>query len=368
MMLDSIWRLTDEHKVEMMLGRTVTAIDPQKKQVLDDHHESYTYEKLLLATGGRPRKLPFGGKNIIYFRTLADYQRLREMSAQGKHFGVIGGGFIGSEIAAALTMNGKRVTMIFPEEGIGGRLYPLELSLYLNDFYRKKGVEVMAGVNVKGLQKSKDLFLLSTDKSQVIAVDGVIAGLGIKPEIELARLAGLKTGDGIVVDEMLRTNDPDIFAAGDVAEYNQPVLGKRLRAEHEDNANMMGKQAGRNMAGAGEPYLHLSYFYSDLFELGYEAVGELDPSLETFADWQEPFKKGVIYYLAGGRVRGVLLWNVWKTVPAARALMAEALIEVTWIITHHCPPLPLSNLGLANSKLVYRYLVQVSFRLNCCQY
>jgi len=323
MTLDSIWRLTEEHKVELVLGRTVTSINPQKKQVLDDRHESYTYERLLLATGGTPRQLPFGGENIIYYRTLADYRRLREMCAQGKHFGVIGGGFIGSEIAAALAMNGEKVTMLFPEGGIGARVYPPELSLYLNDFFRKKGVEVLVGVNVKDLQKSKDSYLLITDQGQPVAVDGVIAGIGIIPNSQLARSAGLKTGDGVVVDEMLRTNNPDIFAAGDVAEYNQPVLGRRLRVEHEDNANMMGKQAGRNMAGASEPYQHLSYFYSDLFELGYEAVGELDPRLETFTDWEDPFKKGVIYYLADGRVRGVLLWNVWKTVPAARALMAE---------------------------------------------
>ena len=323
MSLDSIWRLTDEHKVELVLGRTVTTINPQKKQVMDDCQESYTYQRLLLATGGTPRQLPFGGENIIYYRTLADYQHLREMCGQGKHFGVIGGGFIGSEIAAALAMNGEKVTMLFPEEGIGARVYPPELSLYLNDFFRKKGVEVLAGVNVKDLQKSKDSYLLITDQGQPVEVDGVIAGIGIIPNIELARSAGLKTGDGIVVDKMLRTDNPDIFAAGDVAEYAQPVLGKRLRVEHEDNANMMGKQAGRNMAGASEPYQHLSYFFSDLFELGYEAVGDLDPSLETFADWEEPFKKGVIYYLADDRIRGVLLWNVWKTVPAARALMAE---------------------------------------------
>ena len=323
MALDSIWRPTEDHKVELVLGRTVTSIDPQKKQVLDDRHERYTYEKLLLATGGRPRKLPFGGNDIVYYRTLADYRRLREMCTQGKHFGVIGGGFIGSEIAAALAMNGKKVTMLFPEEGIGARVYPRELSQYLNDFFRGKGVEVLAGVNVKDLQKSKDSYLLITDKGQPVAVDGVIAGIGLIPNVELAQSAGLKTGNGIVVDEMLRTDNPDIYAAGDVAEYNQLVLGKRLRAEHEDNANTMGKQAGRNMAGANESYHHLSYFYSDLFELGYEAVGELDPRLETFADWEEPFKKGVIYYLADGRVRGVLLWNVWETVPVARALMTE---------------------------------------------
>ena len=149
MLLDSIWRLTEEHNVAMFLGRKVTSIDPQMKQVLDDQPESYTYEKLLLATGGKPRKLPFGGENIIYFRTLADYQHLRKMCAQGKHFGVIGGGFIGSEIAAALAMNGEKVTMLFPEEGIGARVYPPELSQYLNNFFREKGVELLAGVNVK---------------------------------------------------------------------------------------------------------------------------------------------------------------------------------------------------------------------------
>jgi 3-phenylpropionate/trans-cinnamate dioxygenase ferredoxin reductase component len=321
--LDSIWRKTEENIARLFLGRAAISINPQKKQVEDDHQESYTYERLLLATGGTPRKLPFGGEDIIYYRTLEDYRRLRGMCEQSEHFGVIGGGFIGSEIAAALTMNGKKVTMLFPDEGIGARVYPRDLSQYLNNFFRGKGVEVLAGENVKDLKKSKDSYLLITDKGHQVPVDGVIAGIGIMPNVELARAAGLEIGNGILVDEMLRTNQPDIFAAGDVAEFNQLVLGKRLRVEHEDNANVMGKQVGRNMAGASEPYHHLSYFYSDLFELGYEAVGELDSRLETFADWKEPFQKGVIYYLAEGRVRGVLLWNVWDTVPTARLLIAE---------------------------------------------
>jgi 3-phenylpropionate/trans-cinnamate dioxygenase ferredoxin reductase subunit len=321
--LDSIWRKTEERTAELFLGRTVRSIEPQKKQVQDGRRVSYTYERLLLATGGTPRKLSFGGEHIIYFRTLEDYRRLREMCGQSEHLGVIGGGFIGSEITAALTMNGKKVTMLFPDEGIGARVYPRELSQYLNDFFREKGVEVLTGENVKDLKKSKGSYLLITDQGHQVTVDGVIAGIGILPNVELARSAGLKIGNGILVDEMLRTDHPDIFSAGDVAEFSQLALGKRLRVEHEDNANMMGKQAGRNMAGASEPYHHLSYFYSDLFELGYEAVGELDPRLETFVDWKEPFKKGVIYYLADGRVRGVLLWNVWDTVPAARTLIAE---------------------------------------------
>jgi len=321
--LDSIWRRTQDFSVDLHLGRTVRTIDPSKKVIRDDQGNEYQYEKLLLATGGTPRKLPFGAGNIIYYRTLEDYQYLRELSNHREHFGVIGGGFIGSEIAAALAMNGKKVTMLFPEDGIGARIYPKELSEYLNGFFRQKGVEVIPGVHVNDLHKTDGSFEIITDDGKKVRVDGVIAGIGIQPNIDLGVSAGLKVGNGIVVDHTLHTSQPDIFAAGDVAEFANPTLGKRLRIEHEDNANTMGKQAGRNMAGANEPYYHLSYFYSDLFELGYEAVGELDSRLEKLVDWKDPFKKGVIYYLADGRVRGVLLWNVWDCVPKARVLIAE---------------------------------------------
>ncbi len=321
--LETIWRRTDEFTVDFHLGRTVRSLDPNKKMVSDDHGTEYQYGKLLLATGGTPRKLPFGAGNIIYYRTLDDYMYLRELSNQRDHFGVIGGGFIGSEIAAALAMNGKKVTMLFPEEGIGGRVYPKDLSDHLNEFFRQKGVEVVPGVHINGLQKVDGSFQISTDEGSKVEVDGVVAGIGIQPNVDLAVSIGLKVATGIVVDEFLRTSQPDIFAAGDVAEFANPTLGKRLRIEHEDNANTMGTQAGRNMAGAKEPYHHLSYFYSDLFELGYEAVGELDSRSQIFEDWSDMYNKGVIYYLAEGRVRGVLLWNVWESVPKARELIAE---------------------------------------------
>jgi NADPH-dependent 2,4-dienoyl-CoA reductase/sulfur reductase-like enzyme len=156
-----------------------------------------------------------------------------------------------------------------------------------------------------------------------LEADAVVAGIGVTPDTTLAKQAGLAIGNGIVVDELLRTSNPDIFAAGDVAEFYSPLLEKRVRLEHEDNANRTGKQAGRNMAGAVEPFHHHSLFYSDLFELGYEAVGEVDSRLETIVDWVEPFRKGVIFYMKDARVRGVMLWNVWKKVPAARKLIAQ---------------------------------------------
>ncbi len=321
--LDSIWRRTEQTQAKLHLGRKVVALDPEKHQAQDNQGDTYSGEKILVATGGRPRRLPFGGDNIIYYRNLSDYRRLREASQNGQHFAVIGGGFIGSEIAAALAMNGKKVTMLFPEDGISARVFPGDLVKFLTDFYQKKGVTVLSGELIGSIDERGGRFFLRTDNGREIVADGVVAGLGIELNTDLAQQAGLKIEKGIVVDENLLTSKPDIYAAGDVAEFYNPALGKRMRVEHEDNANSMGVQAGRNMAGANEPYHHLPYFYSDLFELGYEAVGELDSRLATVADWEVPYQKGIVYYLEGGRVRGVLLWNVWEQVPAARKLIAE---------------------------------------------
>src|SRR5262249_40819679 len=153
---------------------------------------------------------------------------------------------------------------------------------------------------------------LKTGSGKEILAAGIIAGIGIEPNTQVAKAAGLKVENGIVVNEFLQTSSPDVYAAGDVASFYNPALGKQMPVEHEDNANTMGRMAGRNMAGKREPYEHLPFFYSDLFDLGYEAVGELDARLETFPDWKTPFREGVVYYLGGGRVRGVLLWNVWQ--------------------------------------------------------
>jgi NADPH-dependent 2,4-dienoyl-CoA reductase/sulfur reductase-like enzyme len=320
--LDSIWRKTKEKGVTVHIGRVVKEIVPGQKRVVDDKGDVFTYEKLLLATGGRPRRLAFGDDQIIYYRTLADYRRLRALTETGRRFAVIGGGFIGSEIAAALALNGKEVVMIFPGKDIGDRVFPLPLAQFVSKYYRQKGVEVLAGEEVIGLAARGEQRVLKTKTKREITVDGVVAGVGIEPDVELARNAGLKLENGIVVDEFLRTSLPDIYAAGDVAAFFNPALGKQIRVEHEDNANTMGRLAGRNMAGKSEPYHHLPFFYSDMFDLGYEAVGELDARLEVFADWKRPDEEGVIYYLHGGRVRGVLLWNVWDQMEAARLLIA----------------------------------------------
>jgi len=319
---DSIWRPTPQRNVELHLGRRAETIDATGKRITDDRGDTYTYDKLLLATGGRPRRLPFGGDLIIYYRTAEDFRRLYATAEQRRRFAVIGGGFIGSEIAAALAMNEKEVTMIFPGSAICSRMFPRELSEFLNDFYRQKGIDIRTDESITGLEQRGEQLALFTSEKRVVIADCVVAGIGIDPEVDLARQAGLQIENGIMVDEFCCTRRPDIYAAGDVALFFNPALGKYLRVEHEDNANTMGRVAGRNMAGDAQPYHHLPYFYSDLFELGYEAVGDLDARLETVVDWEEPYHKGVIYYLKQGQVRGVLSWDVWEQVEAARALIA----------------------------------------------
>jgi len=319
--VDSIWRPNENDKMDFFGATRITFINISSKIVKTADGKVHKFEKLLFATGGEPRKLPYGGDDIIYFRTLDDYKKLRRLSERASDFVVIGGGFIGSEIAAALAMNGKNVTMIFPEDGIGAKVYPRALSSFLKSYYEAKGVTVFSGVSVTGIENRDERFLVRSNKGGGISADAVVAGLGIIPNVELAKDAGVLTDGGIIVDEFLRTTNHDIYAAGDVADFYSVALDKRIRVEHEDNANTMGKIAGHNMAGTSEPYHHIPFFYSDLFELGYEAVGELDSRLETFEDWEEEFRKGVIYYCKDNMVRGVLLWNTWGKVDTARELI-----------------------------------------------
>lgn len=326
--IEGIERTAGVQGADLRLGREIVRLDPDARRVTDSRGDSCAYDRLLLATGGSPRRLPFGEERIVYFRTRDDYQRLRTLAERGDHFAVIGGGFIGSEIAAALAMNGKRVSMLFPDAGIGARVFPPDLAGFLNDLYRQKGVEVLTGASATGLEERSGRLALRVRNDRagvetVLAAEGVVAGVGIQPNVQLAEAAGLEVNDGIRVNRALQTSRADIYAAGDVANFHCPALDRRIRVEHEDNAITMGRAAGQSMAGRSVSYDHLPFFYSDLFELGYEAVGETDSRLEMVSDWKEPHREGVIYYLRERRVRGVLLWNVWGQVDAARKLIAE---------------------------------------------
>ncbi len=327
--LSRIWRSTASLGVDLHLGRTILRLDQVQKLAVDDRGGQYTYDKLLLATGGDPIQLappgePGGfGERVLYYRTVADYHRLRALAETGERFAVIGGGFVGSEIAASLAGLEKEVIMLFPEASIGARVLPVDISSYLNEYFQEHHVQVLAGRLVRSIEPDEIGVTVITHQDEIFRVDGVVAGLGIRPNIALAQAAGLVTGDGIHVDEAMRTSHPDIFAAGDVANFYSPLLGRRMRAEHEENANLTGILAGQGMAGQPGRYDTLPSVYSTLFDLHYDAVGDLDPRLPIVYDWEEPFQKGVAYYLDGSRVRGVLLWNMSRGLDAARQLIAD---------------------------------------------
>jgi 3-phenylpropionate/trans-cinnamate dioxygenase ferredoxin reductase component len=313
---EKLWR-EPAAGADIVTGRRIVSLDLDGHTATDDAGEEYSWQKLLLATGAKPREIP-GADGVVWFRTLDDYRHVREQATEGASFVVIGGGFIGSELAAALVGAGVKVTMVFPEPGIGFRLFPAGLAEFLVGYYREKGVEVLAGEMVGAASGTS----VTLGDGRILEADCVVAGLGVIPETDLAEAVGLEVQDGIVVDEYGRASGrDDVFAAGDVARFPVAALGISLRIEHEDHANTHGKVVGANMAGANTPYDHLPLFYSDLFDLGYEAVGLVDSRLEAVEEWQEPYRKGVVTYVEDGKPRGVLLWNVWDKVDDARALI-----------------------------------------------
>ncbi|MEO8331871.1 MAG: FAD-dependent oxidoreductase [Gallionella sp.] len=317
----------DQNAVTLVLGAKVARLEPDAKTVTAANGEIYGYGKLLLATGCTSRQLDIPGGDldgICYFRNLDDYLRTRGVAAAGKSAVVVGGGFIGSELAAALNINKLDVTMIFPGELLCDRVLPDYLGRAVQRRYTEKGVRIWASDQPVSFSRSGAQFITRTGKGKTITSDIVIVGVGVIPEMELARSGGLEVGNGIVVNEYLATSQPDIYAAGDNAFFPYRALGQPMRIEHWDHALNQGKWAGRNMAGAHEPFIYQPYFFSDLFEFGYEATGEVDSRLETFADWQKENDTGVIYYLRDGKVRGVMMCNVWDKVEAARALIRKA--------------------------------------------
>ncbi len=313
--------------VRLQTGRRAVALDLANRTVTDDQGPEYRYEKLLLATGGVPRRLTVPGNDlpgISYFRTLEDYLAVRAVAQPGRSAIVIGGGFIGSEMAAALTMVGVSVTMIFPGPWLVDRVFPESLGRALQASFVERGIRILSPEQPTVISRQGDQFEVCTDAGSQVRADLLIVGIGLEPSVGLARAAGLETDNGIVVDEYLQTVAPGVYAAGDVAAFPYQALGMRTRVEHWDNARQQGRVAGRNMAGAGEPYTHMPFFYSDLFEFGYEAVGEVDSRLEVFADWSEENRRGVLYYLRDGRVRGTMLCDVWEKVDVARELIRQA--------------------------------------------
>jgi len=313
--------------VEIKLSSEIVVLDPKAKSVSDIGGTTYKFDKLLLSTGGVPTRLELSApvpEGVIYFRNLDDYNELLLKCKENSSAIIIGGGFIGTEVAAALAMNKVKTTLIFPGPWPCHRIFPAYLGMHILKLYREQGINVVTEDQPIALEKNAGTWLVQSKRGKKIESDMVVAGIGIRPSIELAAQAGLKTENGIVVNTFLQTSHPDIYAAGDNAQYPDKWTGSNMRTEHWDNTLNQGKRAGKNMAGEHEPYNYMPYFFSDLFDFGFEAVGTIDSRLETFADWQEENKKGTIYYLQGNKIKGIMLCNMWGKIDIARSLIQKA--------------------------------------------
>lgn len=313
-----------ETGAEVRLATRVVAIDPDAHEVTTVDGERIGYGRLLLATGGHPSAPGFEeSERVLLYRSAADYRRLRAIANGRGHVVVVGGSYIGQEIAAALVQEGVRVTLVLPDAVVGGAVFPAALARTVDTMFREAGVELVTGARATGGREEDGAVTVDLEDGTFLQADAVVVGLGIAPATGLAEDAGIEVGDGVLVDERLRTSAADVLAAGDVASYPDRILGRR-RIEHVDNAQEQGRTAGRNLAGADEAYEHTPFYYSVLFGNRYEAVGTLDASLRTVERWLDGGREGVVYYLDDdGHPVGVLNWNLEDRLDEARSVLAS---------------------------------------------
>jgi len=268
-----------DHEVEVLTGRQARALDLGSRTVVLDGDE-LGFDKLLLATGSSPRRLPAleaSGAPVAYLRTIADSDRLRSAIEQGQRIAIVGGGWIGLEVAAAARDAGCEVAVM---EMLGvplERVLGAEVGSEFARLHRDHGVDLRTGVSVTGVERDGEAASVSLDHGATVTADLVVVGAGATPNLHLAQEAGLTIEDGVLTDARLRTSHPDVFAAGDIALAEHPRLGRRVRVEHWDNAAEQGRVAAANMLGAERAYERLPYFFTDQYDLGMEYVGHVEP-------------------------------------------------------------------------------------------
>jgi 3-phenylpropionate/trans-cinnamate dioxygenase ferredoxin reductase component len=314
----------DEQEIELRTGCHVTSLDPGRRRLGLDDGEQLGFDALLLATGAEPRRLRIPGAEldgVRYLRTLADSDALRERLATAGQVVVVGGGWIGCEVAASARALGRPVTLIEPLEVPLERVLGREIGAVFAGLHADHGVRLLLGTGAVAFEGAGRVERVVTTSGDTIDADLVVVGVGARPRTELAAGAGLDVGDGILVDGRLQTDAPGIFAAGDVAAHQHPALG-RLRVEHWHNALEQGPAAARAMLGATIAYARLPYFFSDQYDAGMEYAGHA-PAWDCLVLRGDPAEREfVAFWLREGRVLAGMNFNVWEVTDDIQALIA----------------------------------------------
>jgi 3-phenylpropionate/trans-cinnamate dioxygenase ferredoxin reductase subunit len=314
----------DEHGIELRTGVSATSIDTAHSKLTLEDGTVLDYDKLLLSTGAEPRRLPVPGGSldgVHYMRTLGDSDVLRERLDAGGRVAVVGGGWIGSELAASARQRGLEVALIDPLELPAARIFGHEIGEFYRDVHAQHGVELHLGDGVEAFEGDGAVARVRTTSGKTVECDFVVVGIGVEPRAGLARDAGIEVGDGITVDEHLCSSVPNVFAAGDVAAAWHPFYGQRIRVEHWANALNQGPAAARAMLEDPAPYERLPYFFSDQYEVGMEYSGHAPESDQVVLRGDREGGEFVAFWLRQGRVIAGMNVNVWDVNEHVQALI-----------------------------------------------
>jgi 3-phenylpropionate/trans-cinnamate dioxygenase ferredoxin reductase component len=315
-----------DHDIDVVVDDAAVEVDRGAARVTTASGRRLAFDRLLLATGARPRTLPLGDGDldgITTLRTLADSRRLSDELSRAEHVTVVGAGWIGCEVAAAARTRGVAVSMVDPLSVPLERVLGREVGAIFGQLHADHGVDLRLGVGVSGASGGDRVEQVRLTDGTTIDTDLVVVGIGVVPRTELAEMAGLDVADGIVVDETLASSDPRILAAGDVAETWHPVFERHVRVEHWANALNQGTTAGRNLLGAAQVYDRLPYFYTDQYDLGMEYVGDAP-------DWDRVVLRGdpstrefLAFWLRDRRVVAAMNVNIWDVTDGFKALITS---------------------------------------------
>jgi 3-phenylpropionate/trans-cinnamate dioxygenase ferredoxin reductase subunit len=313
-----------ERDIDLRTATTVDGIDPAAGEISLRGGEKLAFDRLLLTVGARPRRLSIPGADldgVLYLRSVEDSDTIRSWIDRGGRLVTIGAGWIGAEVAASAKQRGCDVTILEMADVPLQRVLGSELGAIYRDIHTDHGTRFLGGVSVEAIEGDGAVGAVRLGDGQRIDADFVVVGVGVEPRVELAQAAGLRIDNGVVCDEFLRTNAESIYAAGDVANAQHPLLGRRIRVEHWANALNQGPAAARNMLGREEPYDRVPYFFSDQYEVGMEYSGYA-------ADWDEVVFRGdvdarefIAFWLKDQRVLAGMNVNVWDVTGDIQALI-----------------------------------------------
>jgi len=301
-----------EHGIDVRLGCLIDSVDVKRKRLRLTSGIEFAFEKLILATGAFPNRLSIPGAELAgveYLRSLDDSKAIRRLAEVAKRAVVIGGGFIGMEVASVLAQQHIETTMAMPEDRVWKKFFTPEMSQFFEGYFAERGVKFLKGAKVTGFKGTRAVEAAELGDGRSFDCELVVAGIGARPAVEFLKSSGIEIDNGVVVNEYLESSAADVLAAGDIANYPDVIFGKRRRVEHWDNAVSQGQHCARRLMGERAPFKHVPYFFSDVFDLSYEMWGDPEGADQVSYRGDVTTKSFSVWWTRGGVLRAAFAMN-----------------------------------------------------------